>query len=368
MVCKVNKYQVAKTVAFLTVALTGCGGGGGGGVNVSANTETAPKVDAKDVGTLLTILPTSTYKSGSRDAELFAQINAARGAEFGYLVQSEQLDKAATAHALYIQTAFQIPEIDPDGNHYSENGVPMYKNGNPNFNNVTANRLIGAHVEEIGRLNFTGVTSGDRAFAAGYVGAKTSAVSEVIAEEGLRFVFKNPCVDQFLSSVFHRSEILSTTFSDIGIGSSALLTFTTRTCVLNLSYPSTPRITPNNWTAVYPRDGSSNIPTRMWTHEVPDPASDYKVKGMPISFHGTPGKALIVSDFKLTGPSGLVKTRLLTNSDSSYIKSSEAFILPDGALEGSTKYTVAIVAEIGGIKINKTWSFTTTLAGDAGRL
>ena len=127
---KYGRLEALALSVAVTAFIAGCGGGGGGGSAPSngSQTGTTPPV-VPDAGNLLTTWPTFTYAAGSREAEIFAEINTARGLSYGYARQSAALDKAAAAHALYLQTNIVIPVIGPEGTQYEFEGIKMFEFG-----------------------------------------------------------------------------------------------------------------------------------------------------------------------------------------------------------------------------------------------
>lgn len=355
-----ESYQTSKRSALATfavvsaIAVSGCGGGGGSG---SGSTGSTPPPPTTDPGNLLTVIPTTTYAANSRASEMYAEINAARGTEFGYVRQSAQLDTAANSHSLYLQTNTVVPVYDPDGNQYTVDGVKMFELGPTTLQIDPTTGILGAHSEQTGLPGFTGRTPSERTTAAGYPGSST----EVVASEPRTLQqYSQQCVANLINTVFHRGALLNPSYSEVGMSRDVLSNVLDRTCVISLGSPSAnPARTPTDWSGAYPLPGAVGIPRAMWNREAPDPAPEIAVMGSPISIFVKSG-ALTVTKFTLTGPQGVIGTKLITTASSGgYLDSGQAFLVPTAPLARNTKYTAEFVGTAGSKELTRTWSFTT---------
>lgn len=339
------------------LALSGCGGGAGGATSGSGgSTGNDPGTPAPDPGNLLTTLPSATYATGSREAQIFSEINAVRGTQFGYMVQSTNLDKAAASHALYLQTNDVVPMIDPSGIQVVINGILMSQMGVQYYAVDPSTGIIGGHSEDVGKPGFTGATPADRESAAGFIGSG----SEVVAQENVPlFPTSMPCVANLVNTVYHQAALLTPTYSSVGIGVSNLPNVYDRTCVIDFGTPKPIQVTlPDGWVGVYPTDKATGTPRAMWNREDPDPAPEYATIGSPVSVYSK--DTLTVTAFTLTGPTGPVPAKVMTKATSgAYLTGTQAFLVPNGALALNTTYTASFQGSQGGVAINKTWSFTT---------
>ena len=361
-------------VAIVAATLSACGGGGSGDSAVNPNAPAT--VSIPDPGNLVDnpthSLP-STYPAGSVELKYFNDINLARGkGGFGLLAQDVSLDAGASHHAAYFDTQYDKPYyvtaagmlapytgVEPLNLRYTE--TVIYGYNSELYSQIdAATSSLKAHTEDVGQPGFTGVLPVNRANAAGYARGTATSAGEVIGFENQRDPLDQGCVAELLRTVFHRGFLLESSLVDVGIGTKLSVDGRSRTCVINASNArTTPTRAPEGWVGIYPGDGATGVATTLGG-EVPNPAPEIGIQGLPASLYVAKGHALTVTSFTLTSSDRLpVTVKVLTQKDfPSYIGSHQAYIVPYTALKPGTTYTAVFTGKDDTLEIRRTWTFT----------
>lgn len=335
------KFSFLVSVSALMAA---CGGGGGGSTAV-----VTPVVTPTDKTTYtLTNPPASTYSTDSAQKKMFDTLNQLRiGGGFGALEQDTRIDQAATAHADYVVT------------NYFAGGVPS-----PDYFTILADGWITAHTELQGMTGYTGARPATRIALTGY---QAISIGEVLAVEvglqaGLAPDMTN-CLSRLVNSVFHRAALLDTIYLDVGFGISKPIFYKNgyigRACVINFAAKQAAPILAQNWIGIYPFNAQKNVPLLM-ADEIPDPVPTSLIKGGPVNIQTSANQNLVVTSFVLRNAAGLtVPTKLLTKTDTLYLRSNEAYLIPLGSLIANSEYFVTFEGTSNGMIVSKSWSFGT---------
>jgi uncharacterized protein YkwD len=338
------KTKLAYT-SIVLAALAACGGGGS-----TDSTVTPTPTPVTNSGNLATSVPTPTYAAGSVQLAMFNQLNDVRlKGGFGMLAQDTLIDKAATNHASYLISNYFTSKV-PSGIWWD----PTVSTVDP----VTG--LFFGHIETVGHPDFTGVRAINRVSA---VGANYAYVGEVVSFRGST---QQPadCVNQLLNTVFHRSGLLNTDLSIVGLSYLDTPDKVSGACVIEPAYASVPRVRPTGWVGVYPGFNQTNVPIGMPIGESPDPAPNVPnaQKGSPISVYLNSALATVNSFTLVAAGSTLpVPTVQITYSNfPANLTKSEAHILPTQQLQNRTTYNVSFSGTLtDGTNTTKSWSFTT---------
>ncbi|MCB2018068.1 MAG: hypothetical protein KDF54_11265 [Hydrogenophaga sp.] len=295
----------------------------------------------------------SYYVMGEGDSfeiSMFNEVNAIRSAGgFGVLNHNIYLDAAARNHGNYMMLNYR------DGRYWND---PLMDTVDP------ATGWLTAHTEQAGTPGFTGTLPADRAIAAGY---QTNYVAEVISPE-YSLLIDYPyegCVDDLLSSVFHRNGLLYYGLEEFGSTVHVSQDRFVATCILEpATIPTNNRYPPVGWVGVYPLPDQTNVATMLSNGggEAPDPLPSVSgFRGNPISIYIRPYDVLTIHSFELRDASGaLVTTTLLTEADFPfYLTSGQAHLVPHAPLQPNTRYTVHFTGLNNGVPLSKVWSFTT---------
>ena len=395
------KKLISSLAIVATAALTACGGGGGGGGGSAASpagtagptalTPTVvvtPLVTGTVTGTVSTAVVTTTptsvvmppvisttptvvvtppvistkpaytlanppgasYPFGTAQRQMFDTLNQIRiGGGFSALEQDARLDQAAKAHADY-----GITNYYPDGV------------GSAQLSVVTPDGWFTAHTELLGVDGFTGARPANRVAMTGYQAVTTG---EVISYKFGQKPGLEPdmsiCLSLLLNSVFHRAALLDTSYLDIGIGISKPVTdkngFILRQCVIDFAAKQAAPVLPQGWFGIYPFDAQTNAQLAMGP-ERPDPIVSAPVKGGPISIQTASRQNLLVTSFVLRDASGLaVNSKVLTRTDSTFLRTNEAYLVPIRSLAANSSYFVTFSGTSNGTLINKSWTFRTAV-------
>lgn len=332
-----SRFSLSAIAAALILA--GCGGGGSS--DNSANNNNSGGGQANTSGNLSVTIDPATYPSGSPEALMYAQLNDTRQkGNFGTLKQSSAIDAATKNHANYLFTNYfqgnvldgsALMAVDPaTGSEYG-------------------------HVEISGKPGFTGVLPTDRVVAAGLGNA--SAREVLVFGDGIS---STGCLDQLLTTVFHRSSLLDPRLRNFG-ASVTTGPNSSFVCLVDMAWTwDNIAIAPKDWVGIYPGDGQTGL-TNGFTGESPDPLPGVVFKGNPVSIHINPNYTLKVTTFTLTDSSGnLVAGKILTSNEfSQYLLTSEAYFVPTSTLKSGTKYTAYFSGTNNGANFSRTWSFTT---------
>lgn len=328
-------------VSSVVLGLAACGGGGGSSPTTGGGGSTTTTS-----GNLATSVPTPTYAAGSVEMNMFTQLNQIRSAGgFGMLAQNTALDASAKAHANYMFA-----------NYYTGG---LWSSAMYSVDPATGWLL--AHVERVGNPGFTGVLPVDRAIAQGY---KTSYVAEVSAPlytSSMERPYPG-CIDELLTTVFHRGPLLDTQLRDFGASVSTSTDGGAVTCIVEPAFTTANQgFVPTGWVALYPYDRETGLATTMLYGEAPDPVPSAPIKGNPVSIYVEPQNTLTVTSFTLSDKTGAqVPVVLLQKANfPQYLSAAEAYIVPTQALSSGMTYTVQFIGTNNGSPLSRTWSFTT---------
>jgi uncharacterized protein YkwD len=326
-------------------ALAGCGGGGGGGATAATSSPVAnnpaPTVAVAPVSTVqaadLQAPAPAAYPAGSVSAAVFDAYNAFRATQgLGPVRRNANIDIAVKNHSAYVQT--------------NQSGAD-------------------AHNEVAGKPGFTGASPQDRMIAAGY---QAVFGTEVIAFESTQM----SSVGTLLSTVYHRNAMMIQGLTDAGIapGDDNGPTY------VESGYIK-PQKNAGDYVGVFPYDKQTGVPM---THHTESPNPFYQEFDMtmanvcaktsyPISIASEASTTLNVTSFTVTpeGQSTPLDVRLITRStndqDKTYLGNNVAFLVGKAPFTPGTKYTVhfvgtatgTAVGNASGLKIDRTWTFTT---------
>lgn len=335
-----------------TLLFAGCGGGGSSSspaattpvavAPVSPVTPTPPTTPATAVqAASLQAAAVSNYTVGSNAESMFKSVNALRASMgLGPLVQNANVDIAVKNHANYVQT--NQSGADPHG-------------------------------EVTGKPGFTGASVLDRVTAAGY--AATTA-SEVIGFSPTWPSTTYNSVDTLASVLYHRNVMTLQGMTAIGVSGEdqANAGFIDIAAIKQ-------QVNAGDYVGVYPVDQQANV----WlTHGVESPNPFYQEFDMtlanvctktsyPVSLASEASTTLAVTSFTITedGQTTPLDLRLFTKAtsaqDAAYLGANVAFVVGKAPFKKSTKYNVhfigtatgAATGSTTGLKIDKSWSFTT---------
>lgn len=334
-------------------ALAACGGGGG-----STTTPVAPVIPVIPVtpmptpltANLVTSVPTPTYPAGSEELAAFNLLNAERTqCGFGKLAQNAQLDAAAKAHADY-----QLR------------------------NNVFS------HFESLAQFpsGFTGVDSQERVLAQGYSnsGASSDLFSSVtstsstvnlktgIGESAMRRLLSAPYHLNGLVDSYREVGIFVRASSDVGVtGNRAILQ-------INPAYKTAagPQLMAASDVLTYPCEGSTGV-NRQLLGESPNPVPGRNLATQPL---GTAilvtvreGQTVRVTSSSVTKVSTGVPVVMRAAIDNTNdpagpctqgcFLSHQAYIIPDGALDANSAYSVVVAGTNNGVGFTRSFRFVT---------
>lgn len=341
------KYATQALGAICAAVFLSACGGGGGGTSTSGNTSNGSGSSSSGSGNLATSVPTPTYASGSVELNMFNQLNDVRlKGGFGMLAQNSGLDQSTKNHVNYLLT-----------NAYHDGA---WDSSQLSSVDAATGWLMG-HVEKSGNPGFTGVLPINRAQAAGYSAAY---VGEVLAPLYTSTISQpyGGCVDQLLSTVFHRTGLLNTQLRTSGASVQTSQDGKAMACLVDPAFTSdNVGVVPAGWVGIYPYAGQTGLATTIIYGEAPDPVPSAPIKGNPVSIYVEPQNQLSVTTFTLTDNLGVqVPVKLLTKSDfPQYITSATAHIVPTQALKSGVTYTVQFVGTNNGASLSRTWNFST---------
>jgi uncharacterized protein YkwD len=340
--------------ALSLAALSACGGG-------DSSTPSKPDVPvattcsngATDFPTctffaanLQTTVPTPAISADSAEYKGWVYLNDLRSTlGLGKLAYSVELAKAAKAHADYL----------------------------------SLNKVL-THVEEEGKLGFTGKNAYDRAVAAGYARA-----GDVSASEGIAYSNNvTMAVKELLNSVYHRSTLLQQDWRDIGFGTTC---YDCRpddgvSLVSNPAFKLSqgPQRNASDYLMVYPLSGQTDVPLSM-CGEKPWPFPESEVTsassctnprytngilmfdmtvGSPIMLAVEAKINLTVSSFVTWEDGGApIAAWINANANDKLVLPNEVYLTAKGGLKPNTKYWAKFQGSANGKVIVKEWSFTT---------
>jgi tetratricopeptide (TPR) repeat protein len=206
---------------------------------------------------------------------------------------------------------------------------------------------LGVHQETPGLLGFSGRWPWDRAPAFGYFNAG-------IAEDITHRSDPDDAVADWVNSVFHRFAILRPDLVAIGYGQAQLgpqliddmeFGFSTAT-------PAQP--------VLFPASNQRAVPTTFFDNELPDPvpAGAPRTTGYPVTVTFTYADRVSLQSFTLA-PSGGPAVPAYVLSPSQETQNS-ASLLPAAPLRADTTYVAHIIAQVGGTRYDRSWTFTTS--------
>ena len=343
------KINHANTLGLLVVALlTACGGGGGGSTPATSTpAPVTPVVAASTASTIVGTAPTPTYAAGTEELAVFNKLNAERLAcGFGVLAQHANLDTAARNHADW-----------------------SIVNG------------VSSHNETPGTSGFTGITPVDRAVAAQYSAANGSVVTEQTTTRGFTNTISGQSLGLLrglLNAPYHLAGLMSG-YKDVGISArnavDAGVSSTQRIILqINPAYKvaAGPQLLEASEVTTYPCQNSTDIAPALF-NEVPNPVPgrDLSINplGSSVYIAVREGNTITITNSTMTNlTTGLpvpVRPAVTLLNDpnnvgtSRYLRSDQAFISADVALDPSTRYQMVINGTNNGVAFNRNFIFTT---------
>jgi uncharacterized protein YkwD len=211
---------------------------------------------------------------------------------------------------------------------------------------IATNGVSSSHSETEGEEGFTGTDVRARVTAVGAPYELTQLIDEGIDYSTSSFT---EAIDQLLNSAYHRTPLMTSILSDIGLGIDGT------TIVFNYG-----NLQPTRSNSIYPYDGQTNVGLSFYGEtETPNPLTKFGVSksGFIISIN----LARLVDTKKIDAT--------ITNSKGEKIPfnslwDTEWFFFPKSELAYNETYTVSVnyIPKSGteiGVQKNKTWSFTT---------
>jgi len=252
----------------------------------------------------------------SATSAVFQRLNAYRDkAMLSRLISSPELNLAAQAHADYLNTnnAFS---------HYETPGLPGY---------------VGQNVAErvaMARYAWSRLAEAMEGGSAGAAG-----------------------VDGLMAAIYHRFLLLSPSYTEVGIGVAAHLTYE-QVQVIDLALPQGAMV-PSNRIAVYPADGQEWVPTSFNSDsEMPDPAPNLGSVGYPVSIHFSEDYDTTLVDMQLFEGDVPLDLVLLDGDTDPYVPKGYA-VMATADLSPNTHYDALVRAQVNGRDFQRMWSFST---------
>jgi uncharacterized protein YkwD len=309
------------TSALIAAALlTACGGGGGGGGGRSAPPAASPSTPIS-----ITDQPNSPRALGDMAADGINWFNYRRQqAGLAALARNSLLDKAAAGHSNYQRLNDTI-----------------------------------THTQVAGRPGFTGANLIDRLNAAAYVFDQGSySYGEVISATGDKSGFN--AAEELIAAIYHRFVIFEPRFKELGAGVGSVpdgYTYFTTNFAANGLAPGLGR----GGLVQYPVNGQTKVPRNFFSdRETPDPISGRNEVGYPISVHADITARVAVQSFTLRPRGGSpLATHLLSADSDTNTGASVAAIVPLEVLAAGTVYDARFTGTVGGVQVDRSWSFTT---------
>jgi uncharacterized protein YkwD len=338
-------------------ALTGCGGGGGG-TSESTPLPVAPVVPTISPTTNPTPTACSlTIQTGGIATGAMTQLNQYRSEAFlgaslspALLLDSDpNLVTAAGNHANYLSLLVP-PDSTTDPRNHDELAT------NPCFTGTKVSARIAAagNTDKVVGENFS----------------ETSIASAVVsADPTLATNAGASILDGLFSAVYHRMSLLSN-FTHAGIAwqSSSIANLPPTILAIDLSQH---QMNTYSNLITYPYSGQMGVMLDWLVDESPCPLgcnNTGALAGLPITIQ-TDGRALVISSFTVTSPSGNVAGKVLTaTAGSTYLADpnlidenayDRAAFVPLAPLTANTNYTVTVSGTTGGVQFTKSWIFTT---------
>ena len=333
-------------VLLSALVLAACGGGGGGGASpgeasavtvpppatpaASAASGADPVVPPADPASSPTVACAPGDLPQTR-AAAFTLINVTREAlGLPLLVRLPGFDATAQAHAQYAaaNNSTAMAEVQ---------GQPCYTGAD------LAQRLAGVGV---GETELPGRRSRSEILI-GYAGA---------SQDPQPWQY----VTDTLSTLYGRMFLLDPRVQQVGVGFSSTANGSLRALVLDTALlPQDAANTSSDTWRVWPRDGASNLPTRMRAYN--QRPLDAVTEGYPITLHAA--AAVQISRFVLsTATDGATVTASVVtraNDRNGFLAEGEAALLPLAALKPGTAYRAEFDGSVGSTPLHLTWSFTT---------
>ena len=350
------------------VLITGCGGGGGSDsasatpalapaptpaatvpVPVAPPAVSAVKADPENASLVVAALD-ANYVAGIEEATTFQLLNQERSrCGFGKLTQNAALDKAALAHASW----------------------------------VNQNALV-SHIETKGTPGFTGEQVFDRVVAAGYANTTIDMAHEEGTVESGNAVAKTGVgtrgMRRLLSGPYHANGLLGSS-RDVGVAAVLSDVGTTKWAGLWLKLSSTvnagPQLIAGTDVVTYPCDGTTGTAFAL-TNETPNPVPGRdllaKPLGQPVMVRLRDGHQLTIASARMTEVATGVEIPMrppITSANDptspcrvGCFQSNEGYVIPDVSLKATTAYRVAISGTNDGKAFSRTFTFTTGVSSN----
>ncbi len=275
------------------------------------------------IGVLLLFCGTSLGAlSADEKAAALAQVNQTRQlVGLPPVTLNTNLDKAAQAHADYLQT--------------NSSGV--------------------SHDETPGLAGFTGVDLGARSTAAGYT---YSSINEVISG-GVST--GQPAVQGLVQAIYHRFGILAPEVAEVGIGLGQAIGKSPN-FVIELGATASNAVTlASGWLGMYPVAEQTEVVRDFLSDtEIPDPILSQNRVGYPVSIHARARDTLLVSSFSLKPVGGApMSVQLLNSPADHHVPANAAAIVPMTILDYGTQYQADFSGTLNGQPVARSWTFTT---------
>ncbi len=329
----------------LALLLSACGGGG--------DSAAAPPAQDSNAGAPAPSTPASpavaaAYPAGSEELAVYTLLNAERNrCGFGVLAANAQLDAAARAHADY-----QL--INSRNSHLEDARITE------GFTGVDPETRVKAQ----GYLDAGGVTD-EYAF---YTSSSPITSVRGLGESALRSLLNAP---------YHLNGLMSG-FRDVGVAvrSNANTTKGANGAFvqINAAYKASvgPQLLDASDVKTYPCQGATNI-SRELPNESPNPVPGRDLAANPLGSTvyiavREGNKLSIASAFMknaATGQNVVLRVPVTSVNDpygpcaSGCFKAHQAYIVPDGPLEGNTAYAVTINGSNNGAAFSRNFTFST---------
>ena len=333
--------------------LTACGGGGGGGTTVVDTPAPAPApgpgLTAPLASTLVTSVSAPAYAAVSEELAAFNLLNAERGScGFGLLAQNTLLDTSAKNHADWMLT----------NNFYGHNQTATAPTG------------------------FTGVTSKDRANAAGYASVDVTETLGGSMSQPLIAGYGEASARELMSLPYHLFGMMSP-YKDLGISIRSRDSVTplvanglSRTAVYNFGVATGAayQLADSSNVSTYPCEGVTGVNYRV-TGEVPNPVPgrDLAVNplGHPILVMVRKGQNLVITSSSMvsvaTGLPVAMRAPVMASNDPNGLLGPYGnymgYVVPDAPLAQNASYQATVNGTNDGVAFSRTFVFGTGSGG-----
>lgn len=333
---KIKANKITLISALAAAVLSACGGGGD--AMIVSIVPPVPVVVTPP--SMVMNVPDATYAMDSEEAKAFALLNAERShCGFGKLAQNVKLDQAAKAHANWLIT----------NNYRGHYESPDVQNG------------------------FTGVTSNDRALAAGYVPGLSEVTETIFSIVGPSDSSKSglKSVRSLLAAPYHTFGMMSP-YRDVGISVQSAGDKAWDRAVYNYNFGTqgNMQLIERNAVLTYPCQGTVGTNYEL-LEESPNPVPGRNLitnpLGHPVLVMVRFGQKLEISSSRMmkvaTGAQVAMRTPITAENDPNntflgygiYM----GYVIPDGPLEPDAEYAVSVTGTNDGNSFIKEFTFKT---------